>query len=67
MIDEKIDEKEAQELKKIYNDYIDKRKENMENTQVKVEDIFSDVISKDSISPEKIIKINNFSAKLLLM
>ena len=46
MVDKKIDEKEAEELK-IYNHYIDKRKEIMTNTQFKVEDAFGDVISKD--------------------
>ena len=54
MIDKKIDEKESLELKKIYNHYIDKRKEIMNSTKSKVEDIFGDVISKDSISPEQI-------------
>ena len=39
MFDKKIDEKEALELKKIYNHYIDKRSEFMKNTQFKVEDI----------------------------
>ena len=57
----KIDEKEAQELKKIYNHYVDKRKEIMDSTKFKVEDIFGDVISKDSISTEQITKLNNFS------
>ena len=65
MIDKKIDEKEALELKKIYNHYTDKRSEIMKNTQFKVEDVFGDVISTDSISPEQIIKLNNFSAKIL--
>ena len=40
MIDEKIDEKEALELKNIYNHYLDKRKEIMNSTKFKVEDIF---------------------------
>ena len=35
-IDKKIDEKEAEELKKIYNHYIDKRKEIMNSTKFKV-------------------------------
>ena len=65
MIDKKIDEKEAQELKKIFNHYIDKRKEIMDSTKFKVEDIFGDVISKDSISPEQITKLNNFLAKIM--
>ena len=64
MIDKKIDEKEAQELKKICNHYVDKRKEIMASTQFKVEDIFGDVISEDSISPEQITKSNNFLAKI---
>ena len=65
MIDKKIDEKEAQELKKIYNHYLDKRKEIMNSTKFRVEDIFGDVISKDSISPEQITKLNNFLAKIM--
>ena len=65
MVDKKIDEKEALELKKIYNHYIDKRKEILDSTKFKVEDIFGDVISKDSISPEQITKLNNFLAKIM--
>ena len=65
MIDKKIDEKEALELKMIYNHYLDKRKEIMNSTKFKVEDIFGDVISKDSISPEQITKFNNFLAKIM--
>ena len=65
MIDKKIDEKEVQELKKIYNHYIDKRKEIMNSTKFRVEDIFGDVISKDSISTEQITKLNNFLAKIM--
>ena len=65
MVDEKIDEKESQELKKIYNHYLDKREEIMNSTKFKVEDIFSDVISKDYISPDQITKLNNFLAKIM--
>ena len=65
MIDKKIDEKESLEMKKIYNQYIDKRKEIMDSTKFKVEDIFGYVISKDSISPEQITKLNNFLAKIM--
>ena len=63
MIDKKIVKKEALELKKIYNHYLDKRKQIMDSTKFKVEDIFGDVISKDSISPEQITKVKNFSSK----
>ena len=65
MIDKKIDEKEALEIKKTYNHYVDKRKEIMDSTKFKVEDIFGDVISKDSISPEQITKVNKFLAKIM--
>ena len=65
MIDKKIDEKEALELKKIYKHFIDKRKEIMNSTKFKVEDIFGDIISKDSISPEQITKLKNFLAKIM--
>ena len=65
MIDKKIDQKEAEQLKQIYNHYVDKKSEIMKNTQFKFEDIFVDVISKDSISPEQITKLNNFLAKIM--
>ena len=64
MIDKKIDQKEADQLKQIYNHYVDKKSEIMKNTQFKVEDIFNDVINKDTISQEQIIKLNNFLAKM---
>ena len=59
MVDKRNDEKEAQELKKIYNHYIDKRSEIMKNTQFRVEDVFGDVISKDNFSQEQITKERN--------
>ena len=65
MIDEKIDQKEAEQLKKICNHYLDKRKEIMNSTKFKVEDIFGDVISKDIFSQEQITKPNSFLAKIL--
>ena len=65
MIDKKIDEKEAQELKKMYNHYIDKRKEIMKNTSFKVEVFFGDVMSKNNFSQEQITKLKIFSAKIL--
>ena len=65
MIDKKIDGKEAFKIKKIYNHYVDKRKEIMDSTKFKVEDIFGDVISKDSFSPEQITKLNKFLAKIM--
>ena len=55
MIDKKIiDENEAEQLKQIHNQYIDKKTEIMRKTQFKIEDVFTDVISKDSISTEQI-------------
>ena len=65
MIHKKIDEKEAKKLKEIYNHYIDKREEIMISTRFKVEDIFGDVVSKDTITTEQITKLNNFLAKMM--
>ena len=65
MIDKKIDQKEAEQLKQIYNHYVDKKSEIMKNTQFRVEDIFTDIISKDTISTEQITKLNNFLAKMM--
>ena len=63
MVDKKTDEKEAEQLKQIYNHYVNKRIEYMNSTKFKVEDIFGDVISKHSISPEQKTKLNNFWAE----
>ena len=65
MIDKKIDEKEAEQLKQIYNHYLDKKSEIMKNTQFKIEDIFGNVISKDNFSQEQITKLNSFLAKMM--
>ena len=65
IVEKKIDEKEGEQLKLIYNHYIDKRKEIMKSTQFKVEDVLTDVISKDTISSEQITKLNNFPAKMM--
>ena len=65
MIDKKIDEKEANQLKQIYNHYVDKKSEIMKNNSFKVEDVFNDIIHKDTISPEQITKLNNFLAKMM--
>ena len=65
MNDKKIDRKEAEQLKQIYNHYVDKKSEIMKNTSFKVEDVFNDIIHKDTISQEQIIKLNNFLAKMM--
>ena len=65
MIDKKIDQKEADQLKQIYNHYNDKKSEIMKNTSFKVEDVFNDIIHKDTISQEQITKLNNFLAKMM--
>ena len=60
MIDKVINQKESDQLKQIYNHYVEKKSEIMKNTQFKVEDIFNEVINKDTISQEQIVKLNNF-------
>ena len=65
MVDKKIDEKESLEMKKIYNHYLDKRKEIMKNTSFKEEDVFGDIKNKDTISPEQITKLRIFLAKMM--
>ena len=65
MVDRKIDEKEALELKKIFYHYIDKTKEIMKNISFKVEDVFGDVISKDNFSPEQINKLYYILAEIM--
>ena len=65
MIHLKNDGKEALALKKFYIHYLDKRKEVMENTQFKLENIFGDILNKDNFSQEQISRLNKFSTKIL--
>ena len=65
MIDKKINEKESEQLKQIYIHYIDKRTEIMKNTQINLEVVFTDVISKDTIPTEQITKLNKFLANMM--
>ena len=60
MIDKKIDEKEAEKIKSIYNHYLNKQDEIKKSTKFRVEDVFGKNIPKDTISPEQITKHNNF-------
>ena len=64
LIDKVINQKESDQLKQIYNHYVNKKSEITKNTSFKVEDIFNDVIKKDIVSQKQIIKLNNFLAKL---
>ena len=66
-VDKKLDDKDALELQKIYNLYPDKRPDIVKITQFKVEDVFGDIIGKDSISPEQITEINKFLPKKMLL
>ena len=57
---EKKDEKEAQELKKVYNHYLNKRTDFMEKTQIKNKDSFSELIGDYASPPDQILKLNTF-------
>ena len=60
-----MDREEAEQSKQIYNHYIEKREKIMTSTKFSFEDVFGDVISKDSISTEQITKLNKFLAKIM--
>ena len=57
--------KKSIRTEKNYNHYLDKRKAIMNSTKFKVEDIFGDILSKDSISPEQITKLNIFLVEIM--
>ena len=65
MVDKKIDEKEGEELKQIYNHYLDKRKEIMKSTKFSVEEVFGKMNMSDTINAEQIQKLNSFLAKMM--
>ena len=64
MIDKKIDEKEGEELKKIYNHYLDKRKDIMNSTKFTVEEVFGEMRIPDFIKNSDVLeKLNTFLTK----
>ena len=63
MADKVIDEKEGLELKKIYDFYLKNQKKIMNETKVKVEDIFGDMV-KNVISNEQLQKLSSFLATM---
>ena len=50
MMDEQINQKESEELKKNHNHYLEKRNEIMKKTNFKVEDVFGVLLSNDKSS-----------------
>ena len=60
MVDKKIDEKEGEKLRQIYNYYINKQDEIKKSTQFNVEEVFGNIFPKDTISREQITKPNIF-------
>ena len=59
MIDKKIDENEGEKLRSFFNHYINKQDEIKKSTQFRVEEVFGNIIPKDTVSPEQITKLNN--------
>ena len=57
--------KRSLELKENYNHYLNKRKEIMKNTEFKVEDIFGNIINRDTISPEQKTIFDYLLAKIM--
>ena len=64
MIDKNIDKKEADKLKSVCKLFINKQDEIKKYTQFKVEEVFGNIIPKDTISPEQITKLSNCLAKI---
>ena len=65
MIDKRIDDKEAQDLKKVFEKTLHKTGDIMKNTQFNVEDVFSGILGIHSIPSEQKTKLISFKAKLM--
>ena len=57
--------KKSEELKKIYNQFLDERKEILRKTQFKIKDMFGDIIEKDNITQDQIITLKSFLTKMM--
>ena len=64
LVDKKIDEKESEEVKSIYNHYITERKEIMDSTKFTVQDIFGNLDLVENIYAEQIQTFNAFFCKI---
>ena len=65
MVVRKTDEKEAEEVKKFFIHYLDKKSDTMKNTEFKAEDIFGGILNKNSFSPEQITNFSNFLGRMM--
>ena len=65
MIDKRIDDKEAQDLRKVYEQNLHKTSDIMKNTQFNVDDVFGDILGIHSIPPKQKIKLFSFKTKLM--
>ena len=63
MIDKEIDEKEGEDLKKINNPCLDKRKDIVKNTEISNHEIFGEFLGKKGKRREEITKPNTFLTK----
>ena len=63
MIDKKIDEKESEDIKKIYSHYVDEIKEILKKSQFTVEVTFGDIKNKGKTFQDQIIKLKIFETK----
>ena len=64
-IDKNSDEKEKEELEKIYNHSLDKHKHIMESTEESNQEINGEALGKEGYSSKQRINRNNFSAKVI--
>ena len=63
MIDKKVDGKQGEKLRLIFNHYINKQDEIKKSTQFKVEEVFGNVIPKDTFLPEQTTKLTYFQSE----
>ena len=71
MIDRRIDEKEAQDLKKTptnhYSIILTSEVKTWKNTHFKVQDVFVDIIGKKNFIQDQILKLNEVLGKIMLI
>ena len=65
MIDKRVDEKESEGLKKIYNHYSDKRKDTMKSTEIPYHELSVDILGEDGITSDQTTEHKILLAKLL--
>ena len=66
IINERYNDKEALELKKNYNHFLDKQNDIMKNTQCRFDKVLGDILGNDSVSTDQKTELKIFEPNICI-